>query len=230
MPSAQRHAFYRSVQSTRGGAQIAPSSSMKSWACWRSPAVRDSNSRSSTSSYTSASSWTCAARAGSQRSAERLERRSDAGIQQRPMAVQGRASCCSVRSPPPSRSARSSAAAASCCSVRRPRRREGRLAIAATRSPPARHHGFCFSVIDDFELCRPVRISHVQGGRALSGPPRGPRGPKWVAALGRHCHGTPEPLLVATSNLTTVTTVTQRDSKCRSITRITFFELLPSPQ
>ena len=56
-----------------------------------------------------------------------------------PMAVQGRASCCSVRSPPPSRSARSSAAAASCCSVRRPRRREGRLAIAATRSPPARH-------------------------------------------------------------------------------------------
>ena len=134
MPSAQRHAFYRSVQSTRGGAQIAPSSSMKSWACWRSPAVRDSNSRSSTSSYTSASSWTCAARAGSQRSAERLERRSDAGIQQRPMAVQGRASCCSVRSPPPSRSARSSAAAASCCSVRRPRRREGRLAIAATAS------------------------------------------------------------------------------------------------
>ena len=145
MPSAQRHAFYRSVQSTRGGAQIAPSSSMKSWACWRSPAVRDSNSRSSTSSYTSASSWTCAARAGSQGSAERLERRSDAGIQQRPMAVQGRASCCSVRSPPPSRSARSSAAAASCCSVRRPRRREGRLAIAATASAPAPPRVLLFS-------------------------------------------------------------------------------------
>ena len=161
MPSAQRHAFYRSVQSTRGGAQIAPSSSMKSWACWRSPAVRDSNSRSSTSSYTSASSWTCAARAGSQGSAERLERRSDAGIQQRPMAVQGRASCCSVRSPPPSRSARSSAAAASCCSVRRPRRREGRLAIAATASAPAPPRVLLFSDRRFRIVLRAHGISHV---------------------------------------------------------------------
>jgi len=110
MPSAQRpcvHAFYRSVQSDRGGG-LAPSSSMKSWACWRSPAVRDSNSRSSTSSYTSASSWTCAARAGSQRSAERLERRSDARIEQRQWRCRDvpRAARCGALRPRAARAAR----------------------------------------------------------------------------------------------------------------------------